>query len=61
MSHENSVTVQQDGRWFVKDNSGDNKGKILGAKKGYDTLEQANSYAKNRSENFGGTLGRFFK
>ena len=35
MAHEQSITVFQDGRYFVLDNAGPNKGKILGPAEGF--------------------------
>ena len=56
MAHEKSITVKKEGKtgkYFVKDNSGANKGAILGNKKGYRTMQEANAYAKARSEEHG--------
>jgi hypothetical protein len=57
MAHEKSITVttrkpKGGNRWFVVDNSGADKGRILGPKKGFATMAAANKFAKARSENF---------
>ena len=53
MSHENSITVERDGRFYVLDNSGDDKGKVLGPKNGFSTKASANAYARKRSREYG--------
>lgn len=53
MSHEKSITVFEYGRYFVLDNSGSNAGKILGPEEGFETEEEANKYAQDRSNSFG--------
>ncbi len=51
MAHEFSATVLNHGRWFVIDTVGEDAGRILGPKKGFDTSQQADSYAQQRSSN----------
>lgn len=58
MSHEKSITVERDGRYYVLDNSGKDKGKILGSQKGYATKKTANTYARARSKSFDGPKRR---
>jgi hypothetical protein len=53
VSHENSITVERDGRFYVLDNSGSDKGKVLGPKRGFSSLSEANDYAKKRSREYG--------
>ena len=49
MGHENSITVKRGGRWFNLDNSGVNKGGVLGSKRGFATQKNAVAAAKGRS------------
>ena len=51
MPHEKSETVEMDGRHYVVVGVGKKKGQILGPVEGFDTEEQATSYAKQRSAN----------
>lgn len=59
MSHEKSITVEREGRHYVLDNSGPDKGKVLGPKNGFKTQKEANLYAKKRSRLYRGpALGK---
>lgn len=53
MSHERSVTVKRDGRYYVLDNSGKNKGAVLGPSTGFGERKAADSYARKRSAEAG--------
>jgi hypothetical protein len=52
MSHEQSITVERGGRFYVLDNSGENAGAVLGLKTGFDTSTQADTYARLRSQSY---------
>ena len=49
MAHEVTKTYEIDGKWHVRPSVGKNKGKTL---KIFDTEEEANQWAKKRSDNY---------
>ena len=49
MAHEVTKTYKVDGKWHVRPSVGKNKGKTL---KIFDTEEEANQWAKKRSDNY---------
>jgi len=51
--HEQSITVRKDGKWYVQDNVGKNKGAKLGKQTGYASEKEATAYAKKRSKEHG--------
>ena len=53
MAHEKSETIQKGKRWYNLDTVGLDKGRVLGSKKGYSTMEEAVDAAKRRSKRYG--------
>ena len=49
MAHEVTETWEINGKWHVRPSVGKNKGKTL---KVFDTEEEANKWAKKRSDNY---------
>ena len=52
MAHEKSETVKIGNRWFNRTTVGSDKGRILGRKDGFATMEDAVRAAKKRSASF---------
>ena len=52
MVHEKSITVERDGKHFLLDSVGSNKGQNLGPKGGFKTEKEAKKFAEKRSRSF---------